>query len=315
MLGDDCWANYTASVKVRLCGGGDENYVGIGVRHNSSVACEITSNCGFAVKLFRSGRWELLFMDDVVKSGNLEKFTPDDVHTLSITAAGNLYIAYLDGKMLESYNEVGCLQANGRISLLSAYCNNLFTDIEVSPVPSMNTYINYGDALDEAIIYDGSPELKACDSYKFSNRTCTVMHEGDSFETIYMGCGFALCGTVENAVISVIFDGMIISENKKISGTQYRQAFYRCDCVKNTKHTVKLIVQEGEITFDSLLFFKSSPFHSPLESPIISKANEKTSADKAVAVGKTAITAVAGVATWYAIHKFKKYKKRKNRGK
>lgn len=308
-LGDDCWANYTASVKIRLCGEDKDNYAGLGVRYNSAVACEYTSNCGFAVKLFYSGKWELLFMDDIVERGELQNFTPDTEHTLSVTAAGNLYIAYLNGKMLGSYTEKGCLQANGRISLLSSYHRNLFTDLEIQPVPSMNSYVNAGDALDPALIYSGEPELKSSESYKYSNRTCAIMHEGDGFETCYMGCGFALCGTVENASLTILFDGKIISENKKVGGTAFRQAFYRCDCPKNQKHTIKLIVNEGEIILDSILTFTGSPFHKSLELPQ-PEIQVKSKSDKALDVGKTVLTAAAGTAAFILIKKYKKKHKK-----
>lgn len=305
-LGDDCWANYSAGVTVKLDGSGDDIYAGIGVRYNSAVACEVTSNCGCALKLYGSGSWEILFMDDVVSSGVIDEFDSRIPHKLSLSAAGNLYLAYADGVMLGSFTENETMQARGRVSLLSSHHNNQFTGLYVKACPSLNTYCDRADALSSAVVYTGNPELKAMESYKFSNRTKAVMHEGDGFSTEYHGCGFNLCGTVGEAHISIELDGKVIAENKKVGGTEFRQAFYRTDYAPFGWHRLKVIINSGEFEFDSLGVYTSYSEYSRFRQPIPEKAEK--SCDKRKLAGIAA--AAAGTAAVALILKSKKKKKR-----
>jgi hypothetical protein len=234
------------------------NYVGIGVRYNSSVACEKTAECGFSAKVYGNGEWKILFMDRIIESGTLSDFKYDEPHIMSVTSVGNLYIAYLDGKMLGSYTESGVMQVCGRISLMSGYFRNRFTDIEINPIPSMSTYVTNVDALSRDIYYYGNITMNAMDTYKYSNRTNTVMRKDSGAAIKYSGCGFALCGTVSSAVISILLDGKIIADKVKVGGTAYRQAFYRFDSCDEDMHNIQVQVEDGEIVFDSLACFTTS---------------------------------------------------------
>ncbi len=258
-LGDDSWANYTASVKMKLSCNESENYAGIGVRYNSAVACEVTSNCGCALKLFGDGKWEFLFMDDTVESGKIDNFNAEIQHEISVSTAGNLYLAYADWVLLGSFGEKEIIQPCGRVSLLSAYFRNEFTELSVKPVPSMNAYSDAADALSDAVEYSGNPDLCGMETYKFSNRTKAVMREGDGFEVEYYGCGFALCGSAENASITVELDGKVLSEKREVCKTEYRQAFYRTESEIFGWHHLKVTVCGGEIDFDSLITYTNYP--------------------------------------------------------
>lgn len=305
-LGDDSWANYTASIKTKLCGADENNYVGLGVRYNSAVACEHTSNCGFALKLFYSGRWEMLFMDDVVQSGIVGNFTPERKHTLSVTAVGNLYIGYLDGKLLGSFSEENVLQANGRISLLSGYFRNRFTDLKIEPVPSMNAYTAALDALAPSMRYFGNVKLNPMETYKYTNRTTAELTAGSGFETVYSGCGFALCGTVDNAAVTITLDKKIIAERKKIGGSAYRQAFYRCDSSPYGKHILKLIVNEGKLILDTVMTYTNSPEYG---GRVIPRSENQSQTPGKNVLGKAALSAAAGTAAVLLLKRMKKRKK------
>ncbi|MBQ8296638.1 MAG: glycosyl hydrolase family 59 [Ruminococcus sp.] len=305
-LGDDSWANYSASIKVTLCGDDAENYAGLGVRYNSAVACEVTSNCGFAAKIYSSGKWELLFMDDVVGTGSLDGFDSEAEHDLMITASGSIYTAYLDGAELGSYREQGVFQPNGRISLLSGYHKNRFAELEVKPIASVPAYADACDALEPEMRYFGNPELRAMETYKYSNRTNAVLRADSGFELGYNGSGFALCGTAEHAVIRIELDGKVIAANKKIGGSEYRQAFCRCDLYVNAKHKLKVIVLEGEIILDSVIVYTDSQKYGEFFD-----FNEKTADDKKMLTpAKAAAAAAVGAAALLVLRKVKKKNKR-----
>jgi len=293
-LGDDSWANYTATVNVKLSSNEPDNYVGIGVRYNSAVACEVTSNCGCALKLFGDGKWELLFMDDIVESGKIDSFDAETSHEISVSAAGNLYLAYADGRLLGSFTEKETIQPCGRVSLLSAYYRNEFSGLSVKPVPSMNVYSDAADALSQALEYSGNPDLCGMETYKFSNRTKAIMRAGDSFETEYHGCGFALCGSVDNAFITVELDGKTLTENRKVGKTKYRQAFYRTDSEIYGWHHLKVTVCSGELEFDSLITYTNNPEYGKFrkykgEKPKMTFDGKKLAGAAAAAAGVAAI--------------------------
>lgn len=309
-LGDDAWYNYTAQISFVLVADSDDNYIGLGVRYNSAVACEVTSNCGFAVKVYPSGRWEFLYMDDVVDSGNAEGFCWRDKHTILIMASDSMYFAYLDGRLLGSYIEKGCFQPCGRVSLLSGYYRNRFADLEIKPIPDKVKYAALFDALEPEMSYEGNVVLHSCDSYKYSNRTSALISEGASFEFVYRGYGFALCGTVENASLRIELDGKIIADNKLVGGTEYRQAFCKCTCERYSLHRVRVTVLEGQITLDSAAVWMNS-----LTSPEFSdyKSAEEVSAKKKnITKAAAAVTAGAAAAA-IALKLRSKIKKRKNK--
>lgn len=301
-FGDDSWANYTAAVKVKLSCNEPENYAGIGVRYNSAVACEVTSNCGCALKLFGDGKWKLLFMDETAESGQIDNFNTDIPHEISVSAAGNLYLAYADGVLLGSFAEKETIQPCGRVSLLSAYYRNEFSNLSVNAVPSLNAYSDIADALSEAIVYSGNPDLCGMETYKFSNRTKAVMREGDSFEVEYYGCGFALCGSADGASVTIELDGKLLSENRKVGRTEYRQAFYRAESEIFGWHHLKVTVCGGKIDFDSLVTYTNYPDYGKFRKYKAQKSKKNIDGKKLAGVA----AAAAGAAAFALLLKSKK---------
>lgn len=283
---DDSWVNYTASVNVALTGD-DDSYAGIGVRYDSAVACEVTSNCGFALKLYRSGKWETLFMDEITDRGTAELFNKDGDNTLTVSSAGNLYLAYVNGKLVSNYNEKNAMQAKGRVALLSSYHKNSFANLEVTTLSSMNRYATACDALDLKVNYGGEVSLNGCDSYKFTNRTSATMKTGATATLSYKGFGFALCGSCETAKIKVELDGAVLCSDKEIGGSLYRQSFYRYDSCGFGWHNLKITVTEGEVILDSILSYSNTHTDEDFDAPlnITEKQRNKTNTiAKAVAV-------------------------------
>lgn len=302
---DDSWVNYTASVNVTLTGD-EDSYAGLGVRYDSAVTCEVTSNCGFALKLYRSGKWETLFMDEVTSTGEAELFYKDGDNTLTVSAAGNLYLAYVNGKLVSSFNEKNAMQAKGRISLLSSYDKNSFANLEVTPLTSMNRYATACDALDLKVKYSGEVVLNGCDSYKFSNRTTALMKTGASASLSYKGFGFALCGSCDKAKIKVELDGAVLSNDKEIGGSLYRQAFYRYDSCGFGWHNLKITVTEGEVTLDSILSYSNTHTDEEFDAPLNITEKQRSTTNT---IAKAAAVAAAGVVTALIIKKAFRCKK------
>ncbi len=302
---DDSWVNYTASVNVTLTGD-DDSYAGLGVRYDSAVACEVTSDCGYALKLYRSGKWETLFMDKVTAEGNAELFCKDGDNTLTVSAAGNLYLAYVNGKLVSSFNEKNAMQAKGRISLLSSYHKNSFANLEVTTLSSMNRYATACDALDLRVKYGGDVVLNGCDSYKFSNRTSASMKAGASASLSYKGFGFALCGSCDSAKIKIELDGAVLCNDKEIGRSLYRQAFYRYDSCGFGWHNLKITVIEGEVSLDSIQSFSNTHTEEDFDAPmnVTKKQQNKTNT-----IAKAAAVAAAGAVTALMIKKAFKRKK------
>ena len=302
-LGDDSWADYSAEVIVRIKGG----YAGIGVRYNSAVACEITSNCGFSLRLFKDGCWRILFMDDIVGDGMLNDFDPDAEHKLTVTAVGNIYLAYIDESLVGNYAEKSVMQPNGRVSLTSSYDNNRFSELSVKPIDNTNSYTNKADALHGKMKYIGNPTLDAGASYKFSNRACAHLKAGDGIKIAFMGSAFALCGTVEKAKIKITLDGVKIEDNREVGGSSFRQAFYRSVDSKCAVHCLKVEVAEGELELDSVITYSSSDEYHGFGRVVSKKINKTYTAVKAAAT----TAAVLGT-TAFLVRKLKKEKKHHN---
>lgn len=307
-LGDDSWCNGSVKVRVKLENGNSDNYAGVGLRYNSAVASEITSVCGVYMKLYGDGKWELYHQDNVVRSGRVAGFDADTDHLIGVYAAGNTSIVYIDGVQLAGYVEDKVFLTHGRISLLSAYYRNRFSGLELRPLKAHARYVNTEDALSDKVIYEGKPVLCAEASYKYSNRTYALLHEGDSVETAFEGSGFALCGTAEDAVIRVEKDGLIIADNIKVDGTMYRQAFFSNTTEFNEIAAVKLTVLSGQVYFDSIISYTSDKKYGSFYYPSLKKT-KKTNKKTGIAVA----AATAGAVAVSLMIKSKISKNKKNR--
>lgn len=250
-IGDDSWANYQVEVKFMMIPHIPENFVGIGIRYNSS-------HCGVALKLYCSGDWEIIISDEIVASGKTYFLRMNEWNTLRIMALGNAYIVQLDGKEIANYIEKEAMQTYGRAVFLSAHYKNRFKDFVAEPVYGMRMYADLIDATDKGVKYSGIISIDTKASTRFSNSSCVKLQKESGFSVTYMGYGFALCGTSTDAVISIALDGDIIEDSICVANSSFRQSFYRNDSVEKGIHKVKVYVKSGKIELDSINVFTDS---------------------------------------------------------
>ncbi|MBR3630717.1 MAG: glycosyl hydrolase family 59 [Oscillospiraceae bacterium] len=269
-LGDDHWANYKASAEIEFASDAPENYVSVGLRYNSAVTCPHTSACGFALRLYADGKWELRYMDTVLESGTVPEFRYEGRHTIGIAAIGTLILCFADGHSLDEQklNRQPVIRS-GRMSLQSAYYRNRFYSISAEPMPAFPG-VAAGccriDCMSEQVAYseraDGAWTLYGMAPYQYYNRTCAEGEPGSVMEIRFYGSGISLLGTTEGASLAVWIDGRLYSESYTIERSRYREAFFTLEPLTNGWHTLKIQILSGKLGFDV--------FEIPTDDPIAS---------------------------------------------
>ena len=258
-LGDDRWANYRASAEIAFADAAPENYVSVGLRYNSAVTCPETSACGFALRLYADGKWEMRYMDTVLESGNVPEFQYEGRHTIGIAAIGTLILCFADGHSLhEQKLEKQPIVRSGRMSLQSAYYRNRFYKISAEP---MNAFPGTAegccriDCMSPQVAYseqaDGAWTLHGMAPYQYYNRTCAEGEPGSVMEIRFFGNSISLLGTTEGASIAVWIDGRLYSESHTIERSRYREAFFTLDALSRSWHTLKVKILSGKLGFDA----------------------------------------------------------------
>ena len=258
-LGDDRWTNYKATAEVEFASDAPENYVGVGLRYNSAVTCPETSACGFSMRLYADGRWELRYMDTVLESGTVPEFQHEGRHTIGIAAIGTLILCFADGHSLDEKKLDGMpMTRSGRMSLQSAYYRNRFYSISAEPMnafPGTSAGCCRIDCMSPQVAYseqaDGAWTLHGMAPYQYYNRTCAEGEPGSVMEIRFFGSGISLLGTTEGASVAVWIDGRLYSEAYTIERSRYREAFFSLDPLAKGWHTLKVRVLSGKIGFDA----------------------------------------------------------------
>lgn len=326
-LGDDLWANYQAIAEAEFADEAMDNYIGVGVRCNSAVTCPETSACGFALRLYADGRWELRYMDDVLEEGTVPDFQYGMRHKLGISAVGTLLLCFADGHSLHEVKlDNQPIVRSGRMTLQSAYYRNRFYSVTaepVSPLFGMSTMCYRLDCLAPLVEYaedaSGIWTLHGMAPYQYFNRTRAEGEPGAVLKIRYYGSSISLLGTAEHAAIAVWIDGQLYTEHYKIVKSNYREAFFTLEPLQKGWHTLHLQLLSGELSFDAFeLPTDDETAVYPFE-PLTSEAN---AADKDVSrrhgfdLRKAAVpiagAAAAGVALAFAVGKVgRKMKKRR----
>ncbi len=264
-LGDDSWRDYQCSVMVQLSSETPDNYAGIGMRYNSAVTCAETSECGFAIRLFGSGAWQVRYMKEILAEGSCEAFDAAVPHKLGLLGIGDLIMAFIDdNSVFETRMEQKPLVRSGRVCLQSSYDPNQFRKLSVQPVPlPKSKYSDRIDCLSLSVQYpnqkDGCWELNGMADYRFYNRTCAVGTQGAVMQIRFRGCAISLLGQTEHAVITLKLDGRLYSEHREIPASRFRETFCSIDNISDGLHTLEMIIEEGTIAFDA--------FEIPTDSP------------------------------------------------
>ena len=296
LFGDAAWSNYQAEIKVKLKDMSENNFAGLGVKVNKI-------SDGFAVKLYSDGKYELIYDGETVKQSVVENFKPDLANKLKISVVGNLFIVYLNDSQIDSYTSDKSINVYGRVSIISAYFKNEFTDFRIYG-NTMRKYADRTDALSEYIKYTG--ELSSSvNTVGFTNNTYMKLQQGNSFKLKYEGCGFALCGEANDAVITVYVDGQIIADKIKISSSSFYRTFFRNELIPNGSHKLTVTVNSGVIKLDSIALYSDNDYRVKL----IPFPQEKSCSINKTNVKKTAAVAAAGITAAMLVRKITRRKK------
>lgn len=309
-LGDDTWANYRCKVTVTLASGDAENYAAIGARYNSAVTFPDTAVCGFALRLYGSGRWELRYMDEILDQGTMESFDAGKPHTLMLLCVCDQILGFVDAHATGEVRMECAYVRSGRVSLMSAHYPNRFSDLTVAELPAPILPYSYRiDCLSPRMRYAENAEagwtLDGMADYKFYNRTCARGEKGSVMEIRFYGTGIALLGVTEGMTIRVHLDGKIYADKHQVESSLHREAFYAVDGISEGWHTLRLTIQEGSLALDAAeiptadLHTEYDPARFPEDKK--KKSVTKDGAKPPVDVKKIAIPLAGAAATGLAV--------------
>lgn len=250
-LGDDRWRSYSAEIDVRLDNMNPDNYVGLGIRYNSAVSCELTSRCGYSALMYANGTWKLLDMDSVAAEGRLKRIPDIHWHRLKLLVLGDSILFFIDGSMIASYRPQ-CMVNSGRVSLLSAYEMNTFKNLSVEPMPILPLYVRRCDCFAEGIFYNEYWEVCTSEKYTFYNRTSMKALENAAFSCKFTGTGIAVIGTAKDAIFNVVIDDEVVYDEHFVSYCGPRQACFIIEQLSPGEHTMYVNIISGEFKLDVL---------------------------------------------------------------
>lgn len=250
-LGDDRWRSYSAEIDVRLDNMNPDNYVGLGIRYNSAVSCELTSRCGYSALMYANGTWKLLDMDSVAAEGRLKRIPDIHWHRLKLLVLGDSILFFIDGSMIASYRPQ-CMVNSGRVSLISAYEMNTFKNLSVEPMPILPLYVRRCDCFAEGIFYNEYWEVCTSEKYTFYNRTSMKALENAAFSCKFTGTGIAVIGTAKDAIFNVVIDDEVVYDEHFVSYCGPRQACFIIEQLSPGEHTMYVNIISGEFKLDVL---------------------------------------------------------------
>ena len=303
-LGDDTWANYTVSAKVKLDENGDEEcYAGVGLRYINASAK--LSRSGYRLELVRTGDWRLCSNSETLAEGKLDKFDPALWHTLTVTAQGDVLTAAANGVQVASVTLENAAVFSGRAALFSSYDRNSFDELAVLPA-DMTNYVVRCDELDSSVKFDGDWEHNTMDSFTNHNRTASYASDGSTAEFEFDGDSAALIGTASEAVITVELDGEVVADKITVNSGS-KQAFWRRYGLGMGDHKLKFTVHSGTLGFDAYEYGSMTVLQngdldggmlndSGMEKSTLSNekqtANSRSTAAIAAVVGAAALAAI-----------------------
>ncbi|WP_462412931.1 S-layer protein [Neobacillus sp. Marseille-QA0830] len=149
-IGDHRWVNYKASYDFLLDTHtpealGRSNYALIGVRQVKAGGTD--SNAPYNARIFADGKYEILKLGKVEKSGTIENFDNKVWHNLAFEAKENVFTLYLDGKEVDAYTDKDSSVMAGRVTIGSGYYETLMDNFRVDPVKG---YTYTSDKIDSA---------------------------------------------------------------------------------------------------------------------------------------------------------------------
>ncbi|MBQ8927490.1 MAG: hypothetical protein IJ055_04345 [Oscillospiraceae bacterium] len=255
-FGDDSWADYQASAQVVFADPAPENYAALGIRYNSAVTCPESSACGFSIRLYADGRWEMRYMDEVLAAGDTPSYQYEGVHRLGICAIGTLLMCFVDGHSVhEQKLDDRPIVRSGRMWLQSAYYRNRFSEITAKPLPfSPEFYCYRFDCMAPQVRYIKDEisrwSLQGMAGYQFFHRTCAQGSDGCAAQIRFYGSGIRLIGRAEGLHMSVWLDGDLYSEDYSVRESRFRECFLAVEQLHRGWHILEFEIQGGTMDLD-----------------------------------------------------------------
>ena len=149
-LGDFRWVNYKVSYDFLLDThtpevDGRSNYALIGVRQIKAGGTD--SYAPYNARVYSNGKFEILKLGNVVKSGTIENFDNKVWHNLAFEAKENVFTLYLDGEEITHYTDDDATVMSGRVVIGSGYYETLIDNLRIDPVKG---YTYKSDKFDSA---------------------------------------------------------------------------------------------------------------------------------------------------------------------
>ncbi len=316
LLGDDLWANYQAVTEGIFESDAADNYIGIGIRHNSAVTCPDSAACGISLRLYATGKFELRYMDEVLETGEVPDFVFDKPHKIGIGALGALVLCFADGHSICEKKLSGSMVRSGRISLQSAYYRNRFLSVTAEEMPvalMMPANVSRADCLSEFVTYaeggaEGAWTLEGMAPYQCWNRTCAIADRFAVAAIRFYGNAVSLLGRTEDLSLAIWIDGELYSSAYRVQKSNWREAFFTLENLHEKWHTLRIQVLDGMLELDSFEVPSKSenPDYARLylpPDPTLSEAQEekRRGFDLKQAALPLAGAAAAGVAAAYTL--------------
>ncbi|MBQ7014220.1 MAG: hypothetical protein IJN11_09965 [Oscillospiraceae bacterium] len=324
-LGDDTWSNYRCKTIVQLASSDPENYAAIGARYNSAVTLPETSVCGFSLRLYGSGMWELRYMDEILADGMTPDFDPDAAHTLVLICISDQVLGFVDAHPAGDCRMTDRPHVrSGRAWLQSAYEANRFQQLSITPLPTpILPYCYRIDALSPWVRYakneDAAWALEGMAPYQFFNRTFAKGEKGAVMELRFYGTGISVLGVAEDLAYRIHMDGKVYAESHVVDKSLHREAIYSVDGLNEGWHTMRLTILKGSLSLDALeiptsdtrIDYSPSRFPAdPQRKKQIPDKREKRATDPKKLAIPLAGAAAAGLAVAFTVgHLVKKKKK------
>lgn len=178
-LGDQRWANYKASIDVKIDNSGtDNNFAGLGIRQNEASGGSDSS--AYAIRIYSDGKYKLTDSGNTVAEGTVDNFDNTIWHNIAIEGKENVIIAYVDGVEIVTYTDTTSPNLCGRLSIISGYYNTYYDNLLIEPVDGYAPYSEkYDDASEEVSFSDTGWTFKQS-GYAHYNRTLMEGSESGS---------------------------------------------------------------------------------------------------------------------------------------
>ncbi|RKI38177.1 glycosyl hydrolase family 59 [bacterium D16-51] len=273
-LGDDTWKDYIVSADVMLDPEEDaKNYAGICARYN---AVQSIAGNGYWLRLYQDGTWRLYSNQGKIASGEISGMKPGRFVNLKIKVLNNTVTAYINNEQVAKKAVKKSPVNSGRVAFASSFYKNSFDNLKIVPVSGGAIHVTRTGDLDSALKFSGSVSRLQSQSYLYYGRTVSQLKKKSAAVSFtFEGTGISFLGNnVAGPKIKVSVDGETVEKSYSVKDTEMRSAFYQLSGLEKGKHTIKLVLLNGE-SLDIDAIEVSGELASVQDTPVENIAVEK----------------------------------------